>query len=59
MKGSVYQLKKKEEQIDKAVALYIQGFSARQVSKALAQMGIIMSYSTVARVVRKKLSTSR
>ncbi len=59
MKGSIYQQKKKEQAIDKAIALYIQGFSTREVSKALAQMGITMSYSTVSRIVKKKLSTVR
>ncbi len=53
MKPSTYQQKRIEGQREKAITLYKQGFSSRQVSKTLKEMGIVMSHTTVARVVKE------
>ena len=49
---SPYQAKKKEQKKRKAIALYKQGMTLREVGKALS-----MSHEWVGQVVREKLST--
>ena len=53
MKLSPYQIRHREEQKKKAITLYKQGLTMREVGKMLN-----MSHSWVALVVREKLSTS-